>query len=274
MKFNVATVNNNSSKRLRQQQQQQQTFWKKTRNHEHHLTIIRMDLKHLDFKNSKYSNLTPRATCPFSWQQPTLLASWRPFDNSQGWTTGKATISVGPVDQCSTHTHTHLLSHPLRHILEDLSLCVWVSEFVAHLPLEPICPLFYGMNSPKASTKNLFPSKQWLWGPKVYSSNVGQPLCQFWLAVLEEIHIAYYCITSHDLHRFTEMLYVPLLQHQRASSDITFFATGILCFVWSTWWPSLVNKETGTVEDLGFNMTGWLQNCHMSKPSCWDIVKP
>ena len=51
------------------------------------------------------------------------------------------------------HTRTHLLSHPLRHILEDLSLCVWVSEFVAHLLLEPICPLFYGMNSPKASNK-------------------------------------------------------------------------------------------------------------------------
>ena len=229
-----------------------------------------MDLKHLDFENS---NLTPHATCPFSWQQPTLLASWRPFDNSQGWTTGKATISVGPVDQYGTHTHASPLAPTQAHSWGPESVCLSVGvcgSSTVGTDLSSV--LWYELS--ESFKQNLFPSKQWSWGSKVYSSNAGQPLCQFWLAVLEEIHIAYYCITSHDLHRFTEMLYVPLLQHQRASSDITFFATGILCFVWSTWWPSLVNKETGTVEDLGFNMTGWLQNCHMSKMSCWDIVKP
>ena len=148
--------------------------------------------------------------CPFSWQQPTLLASWRPFDKFSRLNDGNGN-HVWSSDQWINvaHTHTHLLSHPLRHIFEDLSVYVcrcrslWIiyrwDRFIVYFMMWTILKLS------KAPKRGLFHSKPWSWGSKVYSSNVDKPLCQFWLALLEEINSVYYCITSHHLHRFTEM---------------------------------------------------------------------
>ena len=81
--------------------------------------------------------------------------------------------------------------------------------------------------------KNIFPSNQYE-GPRFIPAMLANRFVNSDWQYLKKYTLHIIAMTSHDLHRFTEMLYVPLLQHQRASSDITFFATGILCFVWST----------------------------------------